>query len=1646
MKTRKLIATLISTAFLGLTANGRADDIDLYATDTSSTGAKTNIVFFIDNSANWNSSFKGGTPVNCSGSLTNATQGSEELLALKSLVNSPSIPETTNIGLMMHVSEPDADGAYVRFSIRPMTTANKAVLTTVIDQIIQTSVCGGEGAAPDEQSAQNVAGERSIEEIYRYLKGSSVAAAGRDNKADYSGNTDYYDKGPFAADPHPAAAIFDTNVPAEWQHAYASKNAGTYEPPSTVSDGCAKTYVIWIGNTYIGATGSATADLSRLKAAGVAPAYAAPTDGYVSSDGSNKVTAMDEFAHAMNTVGLAASVVPDASIPGQQLVNKVITYTVDVAEYKNTKSQKSEPEYCKDDTASGATIVNQHAVLESMAEYGGGKCFPAQNAEQLSKALNTIMAEIQAVNSVFASATLPISVNTQGTYENQVYIGVFRPDASAGPRWYGNVKEYKFARYCDGNFDEIVKFPVGTDGTGSPISSATFTPIAADERIGDEVVGPNCCAYDDYKATCEAGKKVEVKLYLADKNGKPAIDQISGTGFIDGRATSYWSKAKTTLASVTSDFWSFLGADTYSLKGDAPDGPLVERGGAAQLLREKFARAATAPYPYGRTIYSCIGTCKTAGNTLLTTSNAFTESNMTAAIKLQRPPGTYGSATDVTAMTRVGTLVTVTTSANPNNFLTGTKITIGGANPADYEGTWTVTAGPASNQFQFDLAEKGISEGPPVTAIATVSAAAGTATYVLSGITLPATALPGHTVTAEVTVSNANGNSLSVNDSVTLNNTKYANLYGNQPFLQGSKTVSAVTPSSGSVPTKFSFPVTVPTPANSTGGTSKAGSGPAQTITNGTLIHSGTGTSSSVVTVTIASGTINLSKFALGNTVVISGTANSIYDGTWIIGGCPTTTTQYCFKPYAPASDTGSGGSPSSFNAQRLLGGSCSNAAVSRSSMTVTIDIAAPAICSAGVSITSFPVSSATSITGSNPLGYDTAGTPVTVVSNDNVSKITYTLASTTPLSPATRTISTEPITAKPLEPPPPSTDALVRWMHGLDNYDDEDIGAHAANVRASIHGDVLHSRPALINYGGTIGIVGFYGSNDGYLRAIAAGTGEANVPSTRKDTHTDDGYEKWAFIPEEFLVYNDLKRLYFGSPRIRFPNLACPAPGVADPEPRRYFWDGNLAVYQSTTTTPYTVDTVTYSRPSKTYLYASMRRGGRVIYALDVSEPDNPKFLWRIAGGEGDDFDKLGYTWSEPKVARIAYQKDGATVTRNVVIFGAGYNPGLDDRPSGSAYDASKATYAYGVYIVDYESGALIARLDHGETYKYSFAADVTLVDMDGDEIIDRIYAGDTGGQLFRFDIEQAKELGTAEWGKAYTLAKLGDPNGGANARKFLYPPEVLPFVYKSALTGIIYPGIQSLILVGTGDREKPLKNDPTKLGCLAADGGYYPDNYFGTPVNEKFYGIIDPVDRARTLETLLRPAGTEPAIPAATDLLPINTVGSSLSEFKICFGFESNCTTTQIEEYLGKQYLGWYIDLKDAEEKLVSAPRVLSGIVYFGTNAPQGVNKTKGVCSGLGVARAYAADPFSGLPKFDRNNSGTKTQDDFSATILGGGLPPSVTAGVVGIGQDFYRFAIGAGGTSLVATSPIAGAKNPVTLQGVRSRVYWYYQSDDR
>jgi hypothetical protein len=82
-----------------------------------------------------------------------------------------------------------------------------------------------------------------------------------------------------------------------------------------------------------------------------------------------------------------------------------------------------------------------------MAKHGGGRYFQATSEQAILNALREILIEIQAVNTVFASASLPINATNRAQNENQVFIGMFRPDTDGRPLWHGNLKRYQVALF-----------------------------------------------------------------------------------------------------------------------------------------------------------------------------------------------------------------------------------------------------------------------------------------------------------------------------------------------------------------------------------------------------------------------------------------------------------------------------------------------------------------------------------------------------------------------------------------------------------------------------------------------------------------------------------------------------------------------------------------------------------------------------------------------------------------------------------------------------------------------------------------------------------------------------------------------------------------------------------------------------------------------------------------------------------------------------------------------------------------------------------------------------------------------------------------------------------------------------------------------
>ncbi len=536
--------------------------------------------------------------------------------------------------------------------------------------------------------------------------------------------------------------------------------------------------------------------------------------------------------------------------------------------------------------------------------------------------------------------------------------------------------------------------------------------------------------------------------------------------------------------------------------------------------------------------------------------------------------------------------------------------------------------------------------------------------------------------------------------------------------------------------------------------------------------------------------------------------------------------------------------------------------------------------------------------------------------------------------------------------------DALVAWQIGENSK--KESGTEYS-IRPSLHGDVMHSRPVAINYGTDAApeVVVFYGGNDGMLRAV-----NGNRDGGLSVGGAGPGEELWSFVAPEF--YPSIDRVYDNTIPVSFlGNTTCtpvpPETTCIDPQPKPYGFDGPV---------------MSYRESSKTWIYATMRRGGRALYAFDVSDPAaKPTLKWKRgcdSSGCSTGFDNIGQTWSAPKVLKASGYLDAFSVPKPLLIMGGGYDTCEDADPH--TCSSSKGSQ---IYVLDADSGDLQASipLPAGR----GVVADVFVVTDPVTGLAGFAYAVDLGGNIWRINI--GSDI-PSDWTPTQ-IASLGCDTTATCApaanRKFEFMPDV-----------VLSNGKYQL-LIGSGDREKPL------AGYKAA---YDVKNYF-------FMVMDDPLD-PDWLSGETDNCGS--AVICLKSLVPISNTGTSP-------------TPATVEEHKG-----WYLELNPHEQVVTSAITIF-GTTNFSTHTPA-VYKA-GECSGnLGTARVYNVSYV--------NAAGVYGETKRSSEIAGGGLAPSPVAGMVTLdgSTEAVPFCIGCDPQSALQGSD---PPPPPPLSQPKSRVYW-------
>jgi type IV pilus assembly protein PilY1 len=455
--------------------------------------------------------------------------------------------------------------------------------------------------------------------------------------------------------------------------------------------------------------------------------------------------------------------------------------------------------------------------------------------------------------------------------------------------------------------------------------------------------------------------------------------------------------------------------------------------------------------------------------------------------------------------------------------------------------------------------------------------------------------------------------------------------------------------------------------------------------------------------------------------------------------------------------------------------------------------------------------------------------------------------------------------------------------------------------ARSQRIGDPLHTQPRTIKYAGGVGDVLYVTTNQGYLHAV-----DVNNPTGPNDTAGGD--ELFAFMP--YQMVGTLQSQIAGA--------------VAGPH--IYGLDGPMTTLLADVNGDGMIDAAT----DKAVLYFGMRRGGNSYFAVDVTDPYNPRLMWQINGGTPG-FERLGQSWSRMTVARVL---DGGTA-RPVLIFGGGYDAAKQDvldQPRDSAGD----DVGMGIYIVDAATGALLNSVGADDlatlpqefnvdvpAMKYSIPSDVRAEDTDGNGYVDRVYVGDMGAQVWRMDITEGGDITSAGTLSPYMLADFSGATMQDN-RRFYYPPSVA-LTTRNGLT-------VTSVALGSGYRAHPL-NDT---------------------VEDRFFAIVD--------SNVAKGAPT--TTPAALTLTDLYDASSNIIQ-----SATGTALDTEISALNSKE--GWYITLPN-DQKVLARARTFKNTLLF-TTFETGVAD---VCDFTGGSnRFYAVDLFdaTGVMEMDTDNDGS-------------------------------------------------------------------------
>ncbi len=502
-------------------------------------------------------------------------------------------------------------------------------------------------------------------------------------------------------------------------------------------------------------------------------------------------------------------------------------------------------------------------------------------------------------------------------------------------------------------------------------------------------------------------------------------------------------------------------------------------------------------------------------------------------------------------------------------------------------------------------------------------------------------------------------------------------------------------------------------------------------------------------------------------------------------------------------------------------------------------------------------------------------------------------------------------------------------------------------------------------------------GANDGMLHAFHSGTWDSSLNGGSGGYDAGTGTELWAFVTPEML--GQLK------------GVCDPSGGGCDLSKHRWMVDGSVMVRDVWTGGDRDKNVAANKAYWRTVAVFGHRDGGNSYVALDVTDVENPTFLWRFPKPASVDPDgwenKMGKSWLDTfpapaSIGPLRWDDDDDVSTpfidKWVVLLSGGF-----DRLDNHGKFLVMLDIATGnvVWSAEKVLGTSTEKMD------YSFpATPVFYGDLSGTyPYIAGIVAADHGGQLWHIPTPaQAQTAGkfTFEPELFFTAVEpsdrvVSDGDNVLDAAEY----QRFPFFFAPTLTrnkGKVR------VIIGTGDRDMLIP--PASIDSTIE--GY----------------ICDDRQRIYALDVIRCPSG----------------------------GGTRPCTTSDLQlvdpaadQYATDQQIGWYYEL-DPGEKSATPYEIFQGFGYYSTFAPTVAcgAATANVCTpdAKGEARLYARHYLTGkLNDWDRDGvdvvadaykalgSGVPTAPAISVGVSASGATPTVLAG----GSDTGLTAAKAGDT---------------------------------